>query len=98
MKRGSSTRLIGSPRTSMAISLLLALRGRGRGGACCASAGARGCRRTVPHRLGGRTDGGHDVLITGAAAVVALDGVPDLVVGWIGVVGQQVGRGHDHPR
>ena len=46
----------------------------------------------------GRTDRGDDVLVAGAATEVALDRVPDLVVGRIRRARQQVGRRHDHPR
>ncbi len=66
--------------------------------AVAVAAAAPACACTVPHRLGGRADGGDDVLVARAAAVVALDRVADLVVGRIGVVGQQVGGRHDHAR
>src|SRR3990170_8349197 len=51
-----------------------------------------------PHRRCGGADGGNDVLVPGAPAEVALDGVPDLVIGRIGVALEQVDRGHDHAR
>ena len=48
------------------------------------------------HRRGGLADRRDDVLVAGAAAVVALERVPDLVVGGVGVPGEEVGRDHDH--
>src|SRR5262245_46308019 len=88
MKRGSSTRLMGAPRTPVAMTSparsLRAPPGRG---------GGTGLHRL--RRLAGR---GHDVLVARAAAVVAVEGVADLGVGGIGVPGEQVGGDHDHPR
>src|SRR5687768_8291412 len=62
--------------------------------------------RTSAHRDGGGLslaqrarcllDGGHDVLVAGATAVVALDRVSDLVVARLGVALEEVGRNHDH--
>ena len=54
--------------------------------------------RAGPDGLGGMTDGGDDVLVARAATEVALDGVPDLVVGRVRVVLEEVDRGHDHAR
>src|SRR3954447_14370144 len=50
------------------------------------------------HRLGGALHGAHDVLVSGAAAEVALDALADLVLVRVGVVAEQVDRLHDHPR
>src|SRR3954470_9245637 len=82
MNRGSSTRLTGAPRTSVTTSLLL--RRDGGGG-------------PFAHNPGGLADGEHDVVVARAAADVALDGVPDLVVRRVVVPGQQVGGRHDPP-
>src|SRR3954447_25661795 len=83
MNRGSSTRLTGAPRTSVTTSLLL--RRDGGGG-------------PFAHDASGLADREHDVVVARAAADVALDGVPDLVVGRVVVAGQQVRGRHDHPR
>src|SRR5947199_2421901 len=59
------------------------------------------CRplRTGARHLRGRLlDGVHDVLVARAAAEVALDALPDLVLGRVRVVTQEVGGGHDHAR
>src|SRR5215212_6240241 len=96
MKRGSSTRLTGEPRTSwtsVAIGVSFgALSARWSGG----GGGRR--RRAGPHRHGRFADRGDDVVVARAAADVAFDRVADLVVRWIGVAGEEVGRGHDHSR
>ena len=55
-------------------------------------------RCPIAHGRGGGADGRDDVVVTGTAADVAGDGVPDLVVGRVAVAGQQVGGGHDHAR
>src|SRR3954469_15158062 len=86
MKRGSSTRLMGAPRTS-AIASVISIPFRLRGG-----------HGAGPDRLGGVADGGDDVLVARAAAVVALDRVTDLGVGRVGGAVPQVDRGHDHAR
>src|SRR5438876_11338004 len=87
MKRGSSVRLTGVPRTSTAVvfSSTLCLRGDRRRGA-------------GPHRPRRFADGGDEVLVAGTAAEVALDGVADLVVERIGVAREMVGGRHDHGR
>src|SRR3954453_7529480 len=91
MKRGSSVRLTEVPRTSAVIVRLLrrcaGRRGRGRG---------RRRRGACPHRRRGLADRRDDVLVARAPAVVALDRVPDLLVGWVGVPREKVGRDHDH--
>src|SRR5512147_385658 len=47
---------------------------------------------------GGGLDGGDDVLVTGAAAVVPFDGVADLFVGGVSrVMLEEVDRRQDHP-
>src|SRR6478752_7457850 len=86
MKRGSSTRLIRAPRTSGAVSVVIS-----------SLPGLRGHRHAGPDGLGCMADRRADVLVAGAAAEVALDGVPDLVVRRIRVVLEEVDRGHDHP-
>src|SRR4030095_5529787 len=48
--------------------------------------------------LGRPADGAHDVLVAGAAAEVALDRIPDLGLGRIGVVIEQPAGGHEHAR
>src|SRR3954451_5070390 len=83
MNRGSSTRLTGAPRTSVTTSLLL--RRDGGGG-------------PFAHDPGRLADGEHDVVVARAAADVALDRVPDLVVRRVVVPRQQVRARHDHPR
>src|SRR5690242_6714442 len=83
MNFGSSTRLTGVPRTSTAMSV---------------SSGRRGGGRPVTHDAGGLADRQDDVVVAGAAADVALDRVPDLGVGGVAVVHEQVRGGHDHTR
>src|SRR3954447_22623810 len=93
MKRGSSTRLMGAPRTSgtsIAIAVLLSSPGSG--------VGWDGRRGPGPHHRRGLPDRGDDVVIARAAADVAVEGMADLVVRGIGRPGQEVGCGHDHPR
>src|SRR6476661_3541071 len=85
MKRGSSTRLMLAPRTSGTASVVIS-----------ASPALRGDGRAGPDGLGRVADRRDDVLVAGTAAEVALDGMPDLVVGRIRVVLEQVDRGHDH--
>src|SRR6476469_8327245 len=95
MNRGSSTRLTGAPRTSwtsVAIALLLSA-GRSGGGR-----GRRRRGRSGGHRRRRLADRGHDVVIARAAADVALDRVADLLVRRVGVAGQEIRCGHDHPR
>src|SRR4051812_27798809 len=96
MKRGSSTRLTGEPRTSWTSVAI----GVSFGALSARWSGGRGGRRrgAGPHRRGGFADRRDDVVVAGAAADVALDGVTDLVVAGIGVAREQVGRGHDHSR
>src|SRR3990172_6237628 len=86
MKRGSSTRLTGAPRTSVVTSLLLC-RGNRRGG-----------RGALAHDPGGLADREDDVVVARAAADVAFDRVADLRLARICIVGDEVGSGHDHPR
>ena len=92
MKRGSSVRLIGLPSGEVAgassTSVIVV--------SPHAPAGAAAPSRIAHGR--GRADRGHDVLVAGTAADVALDRVADLVVGRVAVAGEQVGRGHDHAR
>src|SRR2546425_11103334 len=90
MKRGSSVRLTGDPRTSVAIACSPQSSGSdvGVGGLRRLGAGSH-----CPRRL---ADGGHDVVVARAAADVALQGVPDLVVARFGVAGEKVGGDHDH--
>src|SRR5947209_956467 len=52
---------------------------------------ARLSRRRGLHRV-------DDVLVSGAAAEVPLQAVADLVVGGIGMIGQELSGGHDHAR
>src|SRR3970040_3145986 len=85
MKRASSRRFSGAPMMSAVIGPSSSGRSGLGGGAC-------------PHRGGGLADGGDDVLVTGAAAEVALDGVPDRRLGRVGVAREQVGGGHQHAR
>src|SRR5919197_3137750 len=86
MKRGSSTRLMRAPRTSVVILVASPSRVRGGGGGA------------LSHDRRGLADRGDDVVVPGAAADVAFDGVPDLVIGGVGRVVEEVCRGHDHPR
>src|SRR5215210_7043319 len=90
MKRGSSVRLTGAPRTSAVIVRLLRR---------CAGRRGRGRRRgrAGPPRGRGLADRRDDVLVARAAAVVALDRVPDLVVRRVRVASKQICRNHDHP-
>ena len=85
ISRRSSTRLARLPSISMAITCL---------------PGSRCSEPRTPVRMTRRrgTDRGDDVLVAGAAAEVALDGVADLVIGGIRGPPQEVGSGHDHPR
>src|SRR3954454_18856517 len=83
MNRGASTRLTGAPRTSVTTSLLL--RRDGGGG-------------PFAHDASGVADREHDVVVARAAADVALDRVPDLVVRRVVVPRKQVCGRHDHPR
>src|SRR5947208_5410579 len=46
-------------------------------------------------RAGRGLDRGHDVLIAGAAAEIAFDGVSDLGLARLGIPGEQVHGGHD---
>src|SRR4051812_48667133 len=102
MKRGSSTRLTELPRTSWrSVAIAALLRRRWSSGASRRSGvGGRGRRGrgAGAHRRGGLADGGDDVVVPRAAADVALDRVPDLVVGRVGVAGEEVGGRHDHAR
>src|SRR5690242_6209750 len=50
------------------------------------------------HRLGRGLDGLDDVHVAGAAAEVALEAPPDLLVVRVRVLREQVGRGHDEAR
>src|SRR5574340_1691576 len=70
MKRASSTRLTGAPRTSVVIGCLLRL---------ARSAGGRGRR----HRRGRLPDRRDDVLVPGATADVPVDRPPDRLLGRI---------------
>src|SRR5437879_5240313 len=86
MNRGSSRRLIAAPNTSTAIAIASpsvpgAGRRRGGGG---------------PHRDRRRADCGHDVLVARAAADVAFDRVPDLLVGRVRGSRKKIRRSHDH--
>src|SRR6266550_5668086 len=92
MKRGSSVRLTGDPRTSIAIACSPQSSGSdlGVGGLRRLGAGSHGPRRLA--------DGAHDVVVARAAADVALKGVADLVVARFGVAGEKVGGDHDHAR
>ncbi len=51
-----------------------------------------------PLHLGGVEHRLDDVVVAGATAQVALQPVADLLLGGVGVLGQQAGGGHDHPR
>src|SRR2546426_5152675 len=86
MNRRSSRRLIGAPRTSVVIGCLLSGRGADRR------------RGAGPHHGGRLADRRDDVLVAGTATDVALDGVPDLVVRGVGVMADELRRGHDHAR
>src|SRR5579862_2581312 len=86
MKRGSSTRLTEEPTRSVVIVASLSVVHAGRSGGPGADGG------------GGLANGGNDVLVPGTATQVAFNPVADLVVGGIGVAGEEVGRGHDHAR
>src|SRR5215211_1891085 len=91
MKRGSSTRLTGAPRTSwtsVAIAALLPRSGVD---------GGRG-RRPGAHDRGGLADRQDDVVVAGAAADVPFDRMADLVVRRVDVPGKEIGGGHDHSR
>src|SRR4029450_12126870 len=85
MKRWSSRRFSRVPTIAVAIDSCLL----GRSGV------RRGVRAAHRCRL---ADGGDDVLVAGAAADVALDGVADSLVRGIRIVREQVGGGHDHAR
>src|SRR5215468_7210432 len=50
------------------------------------------------HRGAGRLDGLHDVLVAGAAADVAADRPPDLLLARVVVLGEQRGGDEHHPR
>src|SRR5580765_4351510 len=84
MRRGSSRRLMAEPNSV--------------GMALCSDAGVRGGARgrMRAERGRGRLDGGDDVLVAGAAAVVAFDSVADLGLRRIGMRREEVHRGHDH--
>src|SRR6476469_9995858 len=82
MKRGSSTRLMGAPSTSVIVVTPLSRRHGGSG--------------PLAHHDRGRLDRGDDVVVAGAAADVALDRMTDLLLGRIGVPRQEIGRGPDH--
>ena len=56
----------------------------------------RGVRRLLAHDGGGDADGVDDVLIAGAAAEISLQRVPDLLLGGVGVLREQIDRGEDH--
>src|SRR5215213_2040407 len=85
MSRGSSRRLIEEPNSvGMSISSDVGAGGR--------------ARRMGTQRGGRRLDGRDDVLVAGAAAVVALDRVADLRFRRIGVRGEEVHRRQDHSR
>src|SRR5664279_3801705 len=85
MKRGSSTRLIEAPRTSVVMVDSLSVVSAGRD----STRPERGCRLA---------DRRHDVLVARAAAQVALDAVADLVVRGIRVARQLIRGRHDHAR
>src|SRR5205814_9686134 len=55
-------------------------------------------RTRTAHRRARREDGTHDVLVPGAAAQVAGQPLPNLRLARVGVLAQQVDRGHDHAR
>src|SRR3989337_4515444 len=85
MKRASSRRFSGAPMMSAVIGTSSSGRSGLGGGA-------------GPHRGGGLADGSDDVLVAGAAADVALDGVPDRLIGGVRLAGEKVGGGHQHAR
>src|SRR5450432_1860591 len=86
MKRGSSTRLIEAPMTSVVIGGLLSVVSAGRS----SGPGSEGGRRFA--------DRGDDVLVARATTEIALDPVANLVVRGIRVARKQVRGGHDHAR
>src|SRR5215218_3216397 len=109
MNRGSSRRLIGAPRTSSIVSVVMAPllrvrrrgsgRDRGGGGSRGGGGGRADARRGAGlHRRRSLADGGHDVVVTGAPTEVALERVPDLAIGRLRVPIEQVGGRHDHAR
>src|SRR3989304_4974651 len=85
MKRASSRRFSGAPMMSAVIGTSSSGRSGLGGGA-------------GPHRGGGLAGGSDDVLVAGAAADVALDGVPDRLIGGVRLAGEKVGGGHQHAR
>src|SRR5215204_6265731 len=87
MNRGSSTRLMLAPSMSCAGASIVIV---------VPPFALRADRRAGPDRLRRVTDRRDDVLVAGAAAEIAFDGVADLVVGGIRVLRQQVDGGHDH--
>jgi Rrf2 family protein len=68
----------------------------GGGGADSRLGGALRGGRLGGDRLGGAEGGRDYVLVARAAADVARQGVPYLVLGWVWVVGDQLADGHDH--
>src|SRR5919108_2994124 len=50
------------------------------------------------HHLRGRLDGLDDVVVTGAAAQIALQPQPDLALGWVWIALQELLGRHDHAR
>src|SRR5262249_41181915 len=111
INRGSSRRLMGAPTiAAMLISVHILsqdMRNRnatkrlmgvdvvhGLAGRLLASTYRLGNTRT--HLFGGILDGTHDILVACAAADVAFQPLTDLGFGWVGVVLEQLIRGHDH--
>src|SRR5258705_10898331 len=94
MNRGSSTRLTAEPRTSWTSVAIVVSFDRWSGVDGC---GRRGGGAGAHHR-GRLADRRDDVVVASAAADVALDRVPDLVVGRVGVASEQIARRHDHAR
>src|SRR5436309_8298550 len=95
--RGSSRRLMPDPnRVAMGASSNRPGRDGGWGGGGGTRGDGAGGAGALLH------DGGlpyrcDDVLVAGAAAEVPLKGMADLLLRGVGVGGQQVRRGHDHP-
>src|SRR5689334_16800172 len=107
MNRGSSLRLTEWPmppisglvRGVASVVIVVRSRSAGRDGLAV----DRGCRDhrgrlALAERAGRLLDRLHDVHVAGAAAEVAADPVTDLVLARVGVLAEQPGSLHEHPR
>src|SRR3990172_2445167 len=58
----------------------------------------RSVRQVAGHLAGCVLDSSDDLLVAGAAAEVALQAVPDLLVAWVRMPLEDLQRGQHHPR